>query len=99
MQRSVDAIANAADVLRRPTMRAAKDDTVGLDTVADDLAATVFALRRDCVYRAFEAVERVGLPADQHGERLVVVVSTHSQTGIASVLLAALPPSMGLHAA
>src|SRR5262249_57083743 len=52
-----------------------------LQTMADDPAAAVAALRRQRVNRAFEAVEDVRDAVGQHLECLVVLVSTDLADG------------------
>src|ERR1051325_4107144 len=49
----------------------------GLDTVADDLATTVVADRRELVNRAFEAVKRVTRAGGDDFERHMIVVAAH----------------------
>src|ERR1041384_5906237 len=49
----------------------------GLDTVADDLATTVVADRRELVNRAFEAVKRVTRAGGADFERHMIVVAAH----------------------
>lgn len=46
----------------------------GFHTVADDVAITVVALRRERVDRAFETVERMALTVSDDLKRLVVIV-------------------------
>src|SRR5438132_2957403 len=56
-------------------VRAAIDDIALLDAMPDDPYTAMRACRRELVDRTLEAVERVGLPAQAHLERLVVVIA------------------------
>src|SRR5215216_2522209 len=56
---------------------AAVEATLHFDAVADDLAATVLAHRRQPVGGTLEAVEDVMLPGGDDLERLVVLVPAH----------------------
>jgi hypothetical protein len=56
-------------------MGAAEKSTLGLVTVADDLALTVLAGRREYVNRALEAVEGVFVAVMDDGERPMIGVS------------------------
>ena len=53
---------------------AAENLSVSFNAVPDNPAIAMRANRRQCVDRAFEAVEGVVLPADDHFKRLVVFV-------------------------
>ena len=55
-------------------MDAAKDLSVGFHTVSDDSAVAVRADRRQCVDRAFEAIERVMLTGYDHFKRLIIFI-------------------------
>ncbi len=55
-------------------MNAAEDLRVGFDTVSDNPAITMRANRRQCVDRAFEAVEGVVLAANDYFKRLVIFI-------------------------
>src|SRR6185503_13030846 len=70
-----DAVARALDAALGGAVGATEEAPVGLDPVADDLAAAVRALGRQGVNGALEAVEDVRPPRELHFERLVVVVS------------------------
>ncbi len=56
------------------TMRAAVKDAVRLDAVADDLTAAMFALRRQRMNGALEAIEEMRFTVLHHFDRLVVIV-------------------------
>jgi hypothetical protein len=62
-------------------MGAAINVVVVFDAVAGDSAAAVFALRRQCMDRAFKRVEGMLGVGDRHRERLVVVVPTDFTNG------------------
>ena len=55
-------------------MLAAKEGALLLEAVTDNPDAAMRAGRRQCMDRAFEAVERVGLATLDHLKRLVVIV-------------------------
>jgi hypothetical protein len=56
---------------------AAEDLAFFLDAVADDAAAAAWAIWREGVNRAFEAIEDVALSADFHFEGLIVVIPAY----------------------
>ena len=58
-------------------MCAAVERAVGFDAMADDLAVTMRARRRQQMDRAFETVEGMRRAALHHLERLVVVVTAN----------------------
>ena len=62
-------------------MRATVEVTIGLDVMADDLAATVVANGSQAVDRAFEAVEHVPHARSRDFERLVVVITADFTPG------------------
>jgi hypothetical protein len=68
---------------------ATEDLSVRLNAVTDDPAIAVHADRRQRVDRAFEAVERVTLPANDYFEGLVVFVFTNFTCRHTSVTRAA----------
>jgi hypothetical protein len=55
-------------------MNATEDLPIGFHTVADDPAITMWADRRQRVYCAFEAVERVMLSCNDHFKGLVIFI-------------------------
>ena len=55
-------------------MNATEDLSVGFYAMPDDSAIAVRADRRQCVDRAFEAVERVMLSGYDHLKRLVIFI-------------------------
>ncbi len=55
-------------------MDAAEDLSIGFHAVADHPAVAVRANRRQRVDRAFEAIEGVMLPANDHFKRLVIFI-------------------------
>src|SRR5437867_10694568 len=57
-------------------MGAAVKAAAGLDTVADDFAAAMFAFRGQRVNGAFEAIEIVGDARDDHFDWFIVFIST-----------------------
>src|SRR4051812_17593167 len=67
--------AHRAVMLR--AVRTAIDDAFGFHSVADHPAAAMPALRRQCVDRAFEAVEDMGSTAYRHLKGPLVLVSAH----------------------
>jgi hypothetical protein len=62
-------------------MRTAINFAVHLDTVSDDVAIAMGALRRQCVYSAFKAVECVALAVGDDFKRFVVVVAANFTNG------------------
>src|SRR5215831_12601588 len=70
-------------------VRATIEGAVGLDAVADHLAAAVLTDRGELLDGALEAVERMRLPGGHHLERHLVVVATHFAYGHGS------PPRRG----
>jgi hypothetical protein len=74
---------------------AAVESPLGLDPVANDLALTVLAHRGEFVYRALEAVERMGVSGSDHLEGQVVVVAADftSSHGSPPVSGSAMPPT------
>jgi hypothetical protein len=66
--RCSDTIGGAFDAGLPRAVGTAEDLSVRLNTVADNTAATVPALRRELVNRAFKAVERVAAAACAHFE-------------------------------
>jgi hypothetical protein len=56
-------------------MGAAVKGAFGFYPMANDLAPTVLAYRRQLVNRALEAVERMGVTGGDHLEREIVVVA------------------------
>jgi hypothetical protein len=56
------------------TMDAAEDLSVCFNAVSDDSAVAMRTNRRQRVYRALEAVERVMLAGNDHFKRLVIFV-------------------------
>jgi hypothetical protein len=55
-------------------MDATEDLSIGFYAVSDDPAVAVGADRRQRVDRAFEAIERVTLPGNNHLERFVILI-------------------------
>jgi hypothetical protein len=68
-------------------MGAAVDDVILLDAMADDTAPAVRARRRELLYSAFEAVERVRLVCESDLKGLVVVVAALIASGHSEYLL------------
>ena len=74
-------ILHFADACLLGAVGAAVEGFVGLDAVADDLAATVRADRRQLVDRALEAIERVGHAGGHDLKGQMVVVAAHLAFG------------------
>ena len=55
-------------------MDAAEDLSISFHAVSNDPAVAVGANRRQCVDRAFEAIERVTLAGNNHLERFVIFI-------------------------
>src|SRR4051812_22768000 len=73
----IRSISDTGDTGMPRAIGAAEHARIRFDTVADDLAAAMLALRSQLVNRAFEAVEHVGLARHPHFEALVVIVAAH----------------------
>jgi len=59
---------------RACTVDTTEDFSVRFYAVADDAAIAVWANRRECVDRAFEAIEGVALSANDDFKRLIIFV-------------------------
>src|SRR5262245_9512927 len=81
LARRSDAVAQPGYALVLGAMRAAEDRSVLLEAVADDMDAAIRACRRQCVDRAFEAVEGVTRAVEGDLKRLVVVVAAGLASG------------------
>src|SRR5260370_5735014 len=69
------AVTQFARAFRLGTMSATKNRAAFFHAVTNDMGAAVRASRRDPLDRAFETIERVGNPVQDHLKRLVIVVS------------------------
>ncbi len=59
------------------TMSATKEGILGFDTVSDDFAPTMLAIRRERMDSTFETIKKTGLVADKNFERFIVIVSAN----------------------
>jgi hypothetical protein len=66
-----------AATIRTGAMRAAEDLALSFDAMTDDLATAVWTGGRERMDGAFEAVECMRLPSDDHVETLIVVISAN----------------------
>src|SRR5258706_13740441 len=76
--RDSDAVVEAADTGPPGAIRTAEHPPLRLDSVADDLAPAVRALRRQRMNRALETVERMCRTSHRHVKGLVVVVAANT---------------------
>jgi hypothetical protein len=83
-----DAIVNTHDTGFLRAMSTAVERALGFDAMADDSALAVRARRRQCVDRALETVENVGLSGVNHFKGLIVVVSADFALGHGILLVA-----------
>jgi len=72
---SLAAVTQPTDTGVLRTVRAAENHTIGLDAMSHDAATAMVALRRKCMNRTFETIERVRGAIGDDFKGLIVIVS------------------------